>query len=197
MSWIEVKFLVLYRFVFESAPIFASASCCVSKKKIIVVVPSLQVHITVELYNYILSYSNKYFIKFNTYSNPSYKWKCLNKEWHFFAGKILSSSVWEVFVCIIFHSSCASFLGIDVRMDFVWFSLNCSMYLSSVFHICSITFLRPFLRDFLWDCSHLFDVLPLRRTIAGTYSTEGFVWFPYMHLFRKLPFSLNTSFETY
>ena len=43
----------------------------------------------------------------------------------------------------------------------------------------------------------MFDILPHRRTIAGTYSTTGFMWCPYMHLFRKLHFSMNKSFETY
>ena len=62
--------------------------------------------------------------------------------------------------------------------------------------------IRSFFRDLVFNvCPKSFvdfpDFFRKGRTLADVYSTQGFIWSPYIDLFRKIRFFMKTCFENY
>ena len=65
------------------------------------------------------------------------------------------------------------------------------------FHTFSISFSRPIFLMICLTFSSFFRFSLFGRTLGDTHSTRWNIWFPYIHLFRKIRFSINTLFEKY
>ena len=89
----------------------------------------------------------------------------------------------------------------------IWASLFCRFFLHfdfllgclfEGFFICVPSLFRDlFFKWFCLNISSFFWFSLFGRTLGDTHSTRWNIWFPYIHLFRKRRFSINTLFDKY